>query len=206
METDNSLNHSIDSAKKHYSSMFSLPSIKKALVAVAVLCTVIGVLSYAAVPSQGLTGALLLVVSLFAVTIAADLLMSKALLKGDPIFTLRRTLVLSLASFAFWLIFIILGVGLSFPFGGLLWVKLCLLGYAVIVTLRIVVLTATSMAAPWRKGISVLLQPTLCIAAFAVFWMHIPSAIHSASFGFHCCFSNNQLCAVYGVFPVSGAI
>ena len=82
METDNSLNHSIDSAKKHYSSMFSLPSIKKALAAVAVLCIVIGVLTFAAVPSQGLTGALLLVVSLFAVTLAADLVNEQGASEG----------------------------------------------------------------------------------------------------------------------------
>ena len=122
MATDNSLNRSIDSAKKHYSSMFSLPSIKTALAAVAVFCVVIGVLTFAVVPSQGLIGALLLVVSLFVVTLTADLVMSKVLLKCDPIFTLRRTLVLSLAGFGFWLVFIILGVGLSLPFGALLWV------------------------------------------------------------------------------------
>jgi putative membrane protein len=147
------------------------------LAAVAVFCVVIGVLTFAVVPSQGLIGALLLVVSLFVVTLTADLVMSKVLLKCDPIFTLRRTLVLSLAGFGFWLVFIILGVGLSLPFGALLWVKFCLLGYAVIITLRIVVLTATSMAANWRKGMSVLLQPTLCIAAFLVFWVGIPSAV-----------------------------
>ncbi len=55
--------------------------------------------------------------------------------------------------------------------------KLSLLGYAVVLTLRIVVLIATSTAANWRKGVSVLLQPTLCLIAFVVFWSSVSSAI-----------------------------
>ena len=65
---------------------------------------------------------------------------------------------------------------LSFPFGFLIWAKLCLLGYAAVITLRIIVLIATSTASWWRKGISVLLQPTLCLVAFLVFWVYISSA------------------------------
>ena len=177
MESKSTLNKSIDSASKHYSSMFSLPSFKKALAGVAVLSFVIGVFAFVASPSQDLTNALILGLSLFVLTLVADLLMNKVLLRGDPIFSLRRIFVLSLAGFVFWLLFIIIGVGLSFPFGWLLWVKLSLLGYGVIVTLRIVVLTATSMAASWRKALSVLLQPTFCIGAFLVFWAGISSAI-----------------------------
>ena len=40
MASENSLNHSMDSATKHYSSMFSLPSHKKALLAVAAICII----------------------------------------------------------------------------------------------------------------------------------------------------------------------
>ncbi len=176
-KSSSSLNRSIDDAKKHYSSMFSLPSFKKALAGVAVLSFVIGVFAFVASPSQGLTNALVLGLSIFILTLSADLLMNKVLLKGDPIFSLRRILVLSLAGFGFWLVFIVIGVGLSFSFGWLLWIKLSLLGYAVITTLRIIVLTATSMAANWRKGLSVLLQPMFCIVAFLVFWTGISSAI-----------------------------
>ena len=177
MKTDSSLNSSIDGAKKHYSSMFSLPSFKKALAAVAVLCAVIGVLTFIVFPSQGLFGASLLATSLFIITFAADLFVSKTLLKNDPLLTLRRISVLSLFSLGFWLLFILLGTGLSFPFGWLQWVRLSLLGYAVVVTLRITVLTATSMQTAWKKGLSVLLQPTLCILAFVVFWSGVSRLI-----------------------------
>ncbi len=177
METESSLNRSIDGAKRHYSSMFSLPSTKKALAAVSVLCALIGVSTYIVVPSQGLIGASLLATSFLIITFAADLLVSKTLLKNDPLLTLRRIFVLSLFSLGFWFLFILLGTGLSFPFGWLQWVRLCLLGYAVVITLRITVLNATSMQTAWKKGLSVLLQPTLCIIAFVVFWGDVSSTI-----------------------------
>jgi putative membrane protein len=179
MESKSSLNRSIDNATKHYSSMFFLPSFKKILFTLAVLCILaIGLSTFALFPSiQGLIGSLILGFSLFALTLVADLIMSKLLLRGDPIYSLRRILALSFFSWLFWFAFIFLGVVLSFPFGWLLWAKLCLLGYGVIITLRIIVLVVTSMAASWRKGISVLLEPTLCLVAFVVFWNGISNAI-----------------------------
>src|SRR5208283_4579305 len=170
MESKSSLNRSIDDATKHYSSMFSLPSFKKALFAVAVLCFVVGLSTFVASPSKGLTGFLVLGFSLFVLTLIADLIISKLLLRGDPIYSLRRTTVLSLIGWLIWLLFIVIGVALSFPFGLVLWIKLSLLGFAAVVTLRAVVFIATSSAATWRKLVSVLLNPTLCIVAFLVFW------------------------------------
>jgi putative membrane protein len=175
METDNSLNTSMDSAKKHYSSMFTLPSFKKALLAVAAIC-VAGV-SFSALALFPLIGSLILGISLFAVTFLADSVTSKVVLKNDHIFSMRRTLVLSLAGWVFWLFFIVLGVGLGFVFGWLLWVKLCLLGFAVVVTLRFMVFTATSSAAAWRRLMSTLLQPAFCIAVFLFFWVSYPSVV-----------------------------
>ena len=69
-----------------------------------------------------------------------------------------------------WLAFIALGAALGFVFGWLLWVKLSLLGFAAVVTLRIIVLTATSYAAKWQQILAMLLQPSLCIVAFLLFW------------------------------------
>lgn len=170
MEDNNSLNRSIDDAKRHYSSMFALPSLKKTLVAVAVVCFVTGLLTYA-VPSQGLIGAFLLALSLFALTVTADLLVSKLILRKDPIFSLRRIDGLSLVGMVFWLIFILIGVALGSQFGWQLWEKFALIGFAAIVTLRIIVFMATSEADMWRKGLSVLLQPALCLAPFVVLWV-----------------------------------
>jgi putative membrane protein len=178
MATEDSLNHSMNSALKHYSSMFFLPSYKKSLLAIAVICiVVVGLSTFALFPSEGLANSLALGFSLFALTLIADSVMSRIILKVDPIYLMRRTLALSLFCWLLWLFFIAIGVVLGFAFDWLLWVKLCLLGYAAVVTLRGVVFIATSSAAMWRKLVSVLLNPTLCIVAFLAFWGGISSAI-----------------------------
>jgi len=175
MESQNQLNRSIDSASKHYSSMFSLPSFKKALLAVAAICIIIGFSTFFVTSKNGLIGSFLFGISLFALTIAADLIITQLLLRRDQIFSLRRTLVLSLVGWVFWLIFILIGLALTFPFGALIWVKLCLVGYATVVTLRAVVFAATSSAATWKNLTAILINPLLCIVAFVVFWNSIPA-------------------------------
>jgi putative membrane protein len=169
MASESSLNRSMDSAKRHYSSMFFLPSFNKALLAVAFLC--IAGVSLSAFTQFNSISSLILGISLFAVTFLMDLVVSKIVLKSDPIFSMRRTLVLSLAGWLLWLFFNFLGVGLSFVFSSSLWVKLCLLGFAVVVTLRFIVFAATSTASIYRKVLSTLLQPALCITVFLVFWV-----------------------------------
>jgi putative membrane protein len=180
MESKSSLNRSIDDATKHYSSMFSLPSFKKAFFAVAVICFVVGFSAFVASPSSGINGVLVLTFSLFVLTFLADLIINKLLLRGDPIYSLRRTTVVSLFGWLFWLFFIVIGVALSFPFGLILCVKLSLLGYAATLTLRAVVFIATSSAATWRRLVSVLLNPTLCIIALLVFWITFWTGISNA--------------------------
>ncbi len=174
MENARSLNTSLDSAKKHYSSMFSLPSLKKALLAVGVIC-IAGVSAVAFVPFPSIIP-LLLGLTLFTITILADSAVSRLVLNRDPIFTMRRTLVLSLVGWLFWFLLLSLGGGLSLWFGWLVWIKFSLLGYAAVLTLRVLVFTATSNAAKWRQLVSIFLQPTLCIFAFLVFWINIPFA------------------------------
>ncbi|MGD6853393.1 MAG: hypothetical protein ACQCN6_15140, partial [Candidatus Bathyarchaeia archaeon] len=98
METDRSLSYSMDNAKKHYSSLFFMPSYRKALLSMAAICIIGATLTaYALIPS---INSLALGVSLFAVTLIADLTMSRILLRDDPIFNPRRT---SGMSFYCWL-------------------------------------------------------------------------------------------------------
>jgi putative membrane protein len=175
MTPDGSLNHSMDGATKHYSSMFYLPSYKKALLAVAAICIIaINLSTLLLFPSLS---SLALGISLFIITYTTSAIVSKSLLKKDPIFSIRRTLALSAVGWAIWLVFIVLGVGLSFWFGWLLWVKLTLLGFAAVVTLRFLVFNATSTAERWRQLLSIMLEPILSIGAFLVFWASISNAV-----------------------------
>ena len=165
----------MDSATKHYSSMFFLPSYRTALLAVAATCIIaVNLVTLLLFPS---VGTFAVGISLFAITYVTDTIVSKSLLKSDPIFSMRRTLALSLVCWVIWLVFIILGVGLSFAFGWFLWVKLTLLGFAAVVTLRFLAFNATSSAPKWRQMLSILLGPALSVVAFAVFWMGISSAV-----------------------------
>ena len=168
--TDASLNQSINNAQRHYASLFFLPSFKKALAAIAVICLITGVSTTIFFPSiQGLTNGLLLGAALFAVNFIIDFFLSKIILK-DPIFVFRRTVVLSLFSWVFWFLFLILGVVLGATFGFLWWVKLCLLGFATLLTLRTVVFLSVSSAKLGRRLTAILIQPLACIVPFAVFW------------------------------------
>ncbi len=172
---NDSTNHSIDNAKKHYSSLFTLPSLKKALIYLVTI-TIIGasLTAYAIIPS---INSLLLGISLFTITVTVDLLINKVILRNDKIFTLRRTLDMSFYCWLFWIALMILGAILGFFFGAILWLKLTLIGYAAVITLRILVLASTSYAAKWRQIVSALLQPFLCSIAVGAYWITQTGAV-----------------------------
>ena len=175
MAKESSLTHSMESATKHYSSMFFLPSYRTALIGVASTCIIaVNLVTFLLFPAWT---TLALGISLFVVTYVTDTIVSKSLLKSDPIFSMRRTLVLSLVCWVIWLVFIVLGVGLSFEFGWIIWVKLTLLGFAAVLTLRFLAFNATSSAPKWRQLLSVLFGPALSIVVFVVFWIGISNTI-----------------------------
>jgi len=171
--TESSLNQSINNALKHYSSLFFLPTFKKALGAIAVLCIGgVGLSTLVFFPSiSGLINGLFLGFALFSVNVVVDYVLSRLVLEQDPIFVLRRTVALSLFCWIFWLFFIILGV----VFGAVLhdlswWIKLCLLGFSAVLTLRTTVFLSTSSVEAMRRVAASLLQPFSCIIPFVVFW------------------------------------
>ena len=182
METDSSLNHSMDNAKKHYSSLFFLPSYKKAVLSSATLC-IVGV-SLAALVFFPAINSVVLGISLFLATFIVDSVVSKTLLKNDPILNIRRTSAISFYCWLLWLGFIALGTALGFFFGWLLWVKLMLLGFGAVITLRVIVLTATSHEAAWRQLLTALIQPILCIVVFLLFLFPFSNAITLQIFPF----------------------
>jgi putative membrane protein len=170
--TEDSLVHSMNGALKHYSSMFFLPSFRKAVAAIALVCIGgVGLFTFVLFPSiEGLTGSLLLGVSLFAAVLLADYITSKTILRRDPIYIFRRITALSLFCWILWLFFIILGVIVGAFFGLLLWVKLCLLGFAAVLTFRTVVFTSTSSTGVLQR-LSASVFPTFLYAiAFIAFW------------------------------------
>ena len=167
-----SLNHSMNSALKHYSSMFFLPTFRKAVAAVASICIGGVGLSTSVLffSVTGLLSSLSLGVSLFAAIILADYITSKVVLKRDPIYVLRRSVALSLFCWFIWVLFAILGIALSVFLGVLWWIRLCLLGFAAVLTFRAVVFISTSSVDFWKRLASSFFSPFLCITVFMMFW------------------------------------
>src|SRR3972149_2211737 len=165
LASDKSLNQSMNSALKHYSSLFFLPPFKKALGWVGVLC--VGVVGFSTFLLFGsfdwLALSLLLGVSLFAINLFFDYVLSNLVLRRDPVFTIRRTVGLTLFCWVLWLPFILLGVVFGAVFGLWLWIRFCLLGFCVVLTLRAVVFFSVSSAGTVRGAVASLLQPLGCI-------------------------------------------
>jgi putative membrane protein len=167
-----SLNHSMNSALKHYSSMFFLPTFQKAAAAVALIC-IGGVglsTSILFFSATGLLSSLSLGVSLLAAIILADYITSKVVLRRDPIYVLRRAVALSLFCWFIWVLFAILGVILGLFLGILWWVRLCLFGFAAVLTFRAVIFISTSSVGFLKRIAASFLSPILCVAVFMVFW------------------------------------
>ncbi|MDR0492073.1 MAG: DUF2070 family protein [Nitrososphaerota archaeon] len=172
METDSSLSRSMGNAKKHYSSLFSLPSYKKSLLYVSVICIVGASLTAYTLDNFF---SLALGILFFVGTMFADLVVSRVILRDDLIFNLRRTSAVSLVGWLIWLVFMVLGTVLGLIFDSILWAKFVLLGFAASLTLRSLVIMATSESGVWRQVLAVLLQPVLCMIALLGFWVGLSS-------------------------------
>jgi putative membrane protein len=142
--SEDSLNDFMDEAVKHYSALFTLPSHRKILLFLAVLCVFGGFLSIVFVSSSvdRFAVGLIFGLSLFSIVLLCDYVITKIVLKQDPIYDLRRTTVLSLFCSVLWFAFILIGVLLN-DFS--LWVKMGLLGFSAVLILRLTVFSATSI-------------------------------------------------------------
>jgi putative membrane protein len=177
MAPDPSLSRSLDSASKHYSSLFFLPSYPTGIIAVAALCLIpINLIFYLFFPS--LTS-LTIGTGLFAITLLSTTAISKSVVKTDKIFSSRRVMALSAVCWGIWLAFLSIGVVLNYWFGWLIWVKFSLLGFAAVITLRSLVFNAVSSTAKWRQILATLLEPVLSIIVFLFFWEKLSDSIVS---------------------------
>ena len=174
MPAEDSLKQSMDRAVRRYSSLFRLPTDREVFVLLAICCLTGGLLSGSALsPSfKGLADGLFLGLALFFVGLAADYVAKILILKRDTIYSLRRTIALSLFSWAVWLFFIFLGVVLTFSLGyQTWWIRLCLLGFSAGTIFRLVVFSSTSSMSHVRFVAASFLEPFCCMVPFLVFWI-----------------------------------
>ncbi|MEM3668801.1 MAG: DUF2070 family protein, partial [Candidatus Bathyarchaeia archaeon] len=172
MASSDPLTISMDKAVKHYSSLFKLPPYGKMVLLLALLCMGSGIFSAIILfPSlYGLIMGMLLGISLLLTNIVLDHVISALILKGDPIYDLRRTTGLSLFSWVFWLFFIFTGAIVAVWFGSIWWIRLCLLGFSAVLIFRLTVLNATSFKSYSKLLAASFLQPIPCVLQLMIIW------------------------------------
>lgn len=163
----------MEKAKKRYSSLFRLPSDRKILLGLAFVCVVCGLLpTLLVIPSHaGAVEGLLLGLIVFFAVLVADFIIHTFIINKDAIYNLRRTMAISLFSWGLWLFFILLGIALV-ALTGLQnwWFRLCLMGFAAVIILRLVVLSSTTTMSRIRVLAGSLLEPFICVFPFLALW------------------------------------
>ncbi len=163
----------MEKAKKRYSSLFRLPSDRKILLGLAFVCIVCGLLpTLLVIPSYaGVVGGLLLGLIVFFAGLVADFVIHMLIMTKDAIYNLRRTMAISLFSWGLWFFFILLGIVLTALTGFQnWWFRLCLMGFAAVIILRLVVLSSTTTMSRIRVLAGSLLEPFLCVFPFLAVW------------------------------------
>jgi len=162
--SNESMNDYIEKAVRRYSSLFTLPSHSKLLSLLFAVCLLNGVVVVAALHPlsyDSMAVGLTLGVTLFVLIMATDFIIRYTSFQGDLTFNLRRCSALSMYSAMFWLVFILLGAVVNVFVTGF-WFKLFLLGFCVVLALRLLVLWAVSFAGVGKASIYAVLLPFLC--------------------------------------------
>jgi len=195
VEAEDSLKQSMDVAVSRYSSLFRLPSARKVLLLLLLLCVGGSLLSTAILSSflkgleSSLEDGLLLGLGVFFASLFADYVICTLLLKKDAVFDLRRTMALSIFCWAVWLFFLFIGAIVGAATSDLRWwMRLTLLGFSATLILRFIVFNTVSSTDRKRQFATSLLQPFLSIVPFLVFWTRIgyPVAVTFNMLAFLC--------------------
>ncbi len=166
LTASNNMDQSIQSATKHYSSLFTLPSYRKLLLFTFLSCMVCGTFVVALPSFFSISGIVLGVqfsILLFIFSSASDIIVRQTLMKLDPIYTLRRCTGLSLFSNLLWLGFLLFGSILTLYFlSWSFWSYSLLIGFAAVIILRTIALSFTSFRTRLAIVSASLIQPIFC--------------------------------------------
>jgi putative membrane protein len=155
----------VDKTAERYSMLFTLPSSTHKVLLLHLLVNGVGgiivflPLNFISSPFIGLIFGL----AFLFITLCTDIVVQKSLLKNDPILNLRRILSLSLFCSLLWFIIIVQGAIISMLIGSTnLWLKFYLLGFSLVLILRLIILSAISSANRKSQILSALVQPIMC--------------------------------------------
>src|SRR4030042_2266489 len=177
--TAESLSRSMNSAVKHYASLFRLPSYEEVILLQALIC--VGCWTCSTLILFHTIERVLLGFSLcwllFVIGFSFDYLSNTLFLRNDPIYDLRRTSTVSLFSLGLWFLFILFGSALGSSLGLSWWIRLVLLGFSGVLILRLTIFLASSSTSLDRTVITSLFQPFSCLLPFLLFWIQMGYSI-----------------------------
>ena len=164
-----SLDRSINMLVKQYSSLFTLPTMKKIMLYLLTLTLIDAIFSCLALKLS--ISSLILGIGtaagFFSIILLTDLFVSKTSMKNDVVFNFRRCSALSLFSNLVWSIFIIIGSLLTFSFNSeTIWIKFFLLGFCAAIISRLIVFLTISMKNNIFSSFSAVFQPLVCFSLF----------------------------------------
>lgn len=163
MTSSKGIEHSIERAARHYSSLFTLPSYPRITV-LSLLVSIVGsVFALFLIANAPITLALQFGILLYSVSALSDLAVPRVFLKSDPIYNSRRCAALSMFSLLLWFGFIVAGSLLARLFAWSLWVALFSVGFAAVCILRLIVLVSTSSVSYSKITGASLIQPVFCL-------------------------------------------
>lgn len=178
MAQSNSQQDYIDQAVKRYSSLFTLPSHRRVLFFLVLLCFIGGF--FTVLPFNQPYLGVALAAGFFFIIILSDFAVC-GLLQHEPVYNQRRCNGLSLFSSIVWFALMFLGTALGVYFQDTtIWLKLFLLGFYAVSLLRFLVYSATLFKGYIVAFVSALFQPILCVVFLYFAW----SWTMGDSFGF----------------------
>jgi putative membrane protein len=163
MASSKSLEHSIERAVKHYSSLFTLPSYTRIVVFTLLMCVAGSILTLFFIADAPIVLALYSGILLFSLSAFSDLIIRQGFFKSDPIYNSRRCAALSMFSLLLWFGFLFVGSLLARILSWSFWFALFSMGFAAVCILRLIVLSSTSFGSYLRIVGASLLHPALCL-------------------------------------------
>ncbi|MCS7097339.1 MAG: DUF2070 family protein [Candidatus Methanomethylicia archaeon] len=166
-------NKYLDRAVEHYSSLFTLPSYKRILTFLFIICIFEGfiITPYHILKPLSFIYGLCFGIIFFILTLLLNYFSVFYIFKEDKIYNVRRLSGLSLFSWIFWTILSTLGLFTTIITANYIWVvKFSLLGFSITLILRFVVLYATSSSSYKRIFIVAILQPFLSLIFLIFIW------------------------------------
>ncbi|MEM2955263.1 MAG: DUF2070 family protein [Nitrososphaerales archaeon] len=146
---------------RRYQNLFTLPSIKVAVVLAIVTSAFLFITSYSLLYKLDLSALMTLII--FEAVIFVSIMIEQIVLMGNPLATFRRLVLISFFSYLVWLFALILGLLLSILLSIYYenYISFLLLGFFYVIAFRLLVVGSIFYGNPLKKAFITLFQPII---------------------------------------------